>query len=266
MCVCTVAQPGVSAECASLRDSDDDYRCVYYKSLGHCSYASVADTCQSTCFGCPANVLPTSSCDFYTSDPYSCYLSVSTSPTLTMRWNDEDFKSGTVKEMCAADCADATCVDTDNGATSNINGGTGCSGYYRSWCDISWADNSEFTASSMCCICGGGATPSPPAEGSATLGYTLDVVDAHALQPGGEGSSTPLDQQANVTAEAEAKASAEAKVAEAAAAAAHKAEAARREAASALANAEASQAEAAKLQSELEALHEAREKDNGYDK
>ena len=230
-CVCTVAQPGLSPECVGLSDVMDDHLCYYKKSLGWCTdRPSYMETnCASTCAGCPANVMRESSCEYY-KDHYTCY-----SPRIfTQSWDGQLFQEGTMKEMCGRTCLDATCVDTDHGATSGLSytGGNHitCSNIYKYLCDHSYVDDDDFTASTMCCVCGGGAIPSPsppPAEGSATLGYTLDV-DAHALQPGGEGSSMPPDQQANATAEAEAKASAEAKAAEAAAAAARNAEAARR--------------------------------------
>merc|ERR1712194_924704 len=48
------------------------------------------------------------------------------------------------------------CTDTDSGASDGANFGCWSYTYYPVECD--WYDDGDFTASDMCCACGGGST------------------------------------------------------------------------------------------------------------
>jgi hypothetical protein len=78
------------------------------------------------------------------------------------------------------DGSEATCADTDNGATDPY--GDGCSEYATSpsWCGN--YDDGDFTSGTMCCVCGGGQTSGGGAFDNISLSF--DALSPPVLMPG----------------------------------------------------------------------------------
>ena len=133
------------------------------------------DACASSCYGV--------SCDDW--ETYTCFQ---------LEYNGCDCSGCECpNDSTSADCG-ADCCDSSNGALDSY--GTGCEVYnvYPEWCGA--FDDADFSSSSMCCVCGGGAQPtsSPTATGSPTSSQNPTIpptfcadTNGFQLDSGGDG-------------------------------------------------------------------------------
>jgi len=120
--------------------------------------------------------------------------SASAVPTGTVSWQERCQDGGgawawgakdiTVEEAALPPTPPPTphpeCSDTDGGAKDSTGQGcaTGYSYHYAMWCGE--YDSSDFTASAMCCVCGGGLFPTPAPTPGPTAGPTAAPTPAPA--------------------------------------------------------------------------------------
>ena len=109
---------------------------------------TVLHSCYETCFGY--------TCEYWIYEGYSCDTLESTYACDCSGCDCDAYGFG----YGYGGAADDGCADTDNGAADPYGDGCADYYYYPSWCG--GYDDSDFSSTSMCCACGGGATVWPP--------------------------------------------------------------------------------------------------------